>query len=417
MNENINKKFDVKNFDYDKCYEEVKENASKNINIIVCGATGVGKSSLINDFFEFDKDRDAPVGSSGKPQTRGIHEYHSKSITLFDTEGYEVENSSTPETSAFYKNIIDLIDERKNTYSADLDMHIHEVWYCINNRFMDLDEKLIKDIQARNIPVCVIITKVDNLDENEVAQIKDAVGNAGKRNRINGVEVFTYSTNSDLGDEYVQKSEINSWAHHNLDDYLRESFIPSLKKAQGQMAEMMIKHKIPKYAVVAAGTVAATSFVPVPFSDSVPLMGIQVKMAMDILSCYGIDNDMKGVVTNLVGAGAVSYIGKTLASQLLSVIPFVGGAAKATVNVSVATTVTATLGVAITKICEEYTKACIENGGSKDLMITKISDFFTVENLKKVMKEISKGKEQKVIKEIVNALVDKFKDTKKGAKK
>ena len=35
MNENINKKFDVKNFDYDKCYEEVKENASKNINIIV----------------------------------------------------------------------------------------------------------------------------------------------------------------------------------------------------------------------------------------------------------------------------------------------------------------------------------------------------------------------------------------------
>ena len=56
----------------------------------MCGATGVGKSSLINDFFEFDKDSAAPVGSSGKPQTRGIHEYHSKSITLFDTEGYEV---------------------------------------------------------------------------------------------------------------------------------------------------------------------------------------------------------------------------------------------------------------------------------------------------------------------------------------
>ena len=379
MNENINKKFDVKNFDYDKCYEEVKEIASKNINIIVCGATGVGKSSLINDFFEFDKDSAAPVGSSGKPQTRGIHEYHSKSITLFDTEGYEVESSSTPENSAFYRNI--------------------------------------KDIQARNIPVCVIITKVDNLDENEVAQIKDAVGDAGKRNRINGVEVFTYSTNSDLGDEYVQKSEINSWAHHNLDDYLRESFIPSLKKAQGQMAEMMIKHKIPKYAALAAGIVTATSFVPVPLSDSVPLMGIQVKMAMDILSCYGIDNDMKGAVKNLAGAGFVSYIGKTLASQLLSVIPFVGGAAKATVNVSVATTVTATLGVAITKICEEYTKACIENGGSKDLMITKISDYFTVENLKKVMKEISKGKDQKIVERIEKAVVDMFKDTKKGARK
>lgn len=229
--------------------------------------------------------------------------------------------------------------------------------------------------------------------------------------------MFTYSTNSDLGDEYVQKSEINSWAHNNLDDYLKESLIPSLKKAQGQMAEMMIKHKIPKYAALAAGTVTATSFVPVPFSDSVPLMGIQVKMAADILSCYGIDNDLRSIVTNVMGTSIVSYIGKTLASQLLSVIPFVGGAAKATVNVSVATTVTATLGVAITKICEEYTKACIESGGSKDLMITKISDYFTVENLKKVMKEISKGKEQKIVEKIVKAVVDLFKDTEKGAKK
>ena len=90
---------------------------------------------------------------------------------------------------------------------------------------------------------------------------------------------------------------------------------------------------------------------------------------------------------------------------------------ESTVNVSVATTVTATLGVAITKICEEYTKACIENGGSKDLMITKISDYFTVENLKKVMKEISKGKDQKIVERIVKAVVDMFKDTKKGARK
>lgn len=82
-----------------------------------------------------------------------------------------------------------------------------------------------------------------------------------------------------------------------------------------------------------------------------------------------------------------------------------------------ATTVTATLGVAITKICEEYTKACIEGGGSKDLMLTKISDFFTGENLKKVMKEISKGNEQNIVKKIVKAAVDMFKDTKKGAKK
>ena len=50
-------------------------------------------------------------------------------------------------------------------------------------------------------------------------------------------------------------------------------------------------------------------------------------------------------------------------------------------------------------------------------MITKISVFFPVENLKKVMKEISKGKEQKIVEKIVKAVVDMFKDTEKGAKK
>lgn len=46
MNENINKKFDVKNFDYDKCYEEVKENASKNINIIGAELPALAKAAL-----------------------------------------------------------------------------------------------------------------------------------------------------------------------------------------------------------------------------------------------------------------------------------------------------------------------------------------------------------------------------------
>jgi hypothetical protein len=50
-------------------------------------------------------------------------------------------------------------------------------------------------------------------------------------------------------------------------------------------------------------------------------------------------------------------------------------------------------------------------------MITKISDYFTVENLKKVMKEISKGKDQRIVERIVKAVVDMFKDTKKGARK
>lgn len=400
MKENINQKFDFENFDYNSCYSKIEEEVSRNINIMICGGTGVGKSSLINSFFRLNIEDEAAVGNLGEPQTSKIKDYHAGNLTLFDTVGYEISGSASAKDSVFYKNIIDFIDERIKQGPSDLKNHIHEVWYCVNNRFMDLDKTIIADIQKRKIPVCVIITKVDNLDETELTQIKDAV----RKNTIE-VDTFTYSIMEDIDDKYVQKSEIDTWAHNNLDDYLKSSFIPSLKMEQGRMAEMIIKHKIPKYASTAAAAVAGMSFVNVPFSDSIPLMTIQFTMATDIIKCYGIDNDIKNVLTNVVGANFVSYIGKTLASQLFSVIPFIGAGAKATVNVSVAATITATLGVAITKICEQYVKACYDNGGSDDLTITKFTDFFTAENLKMIMKGLDADKENNGIMDIVKAAI------------
>lgn len=400
MKENINQKFNVENFDYDSCFRELEEEVSRNINIMICGGTGVGKSSLINSFFKLDANTAAPVGNDGMPQTSKIQDYHAGNLTLFDTVGYEINQSALAEDSVFYRNIIDFIDERINLGPSDFKNHIHEVWYCINNRFMDLDKKIIEDIQKRKIPVCVIITKVDNLDENEVTQIKEAV-------RINtiGVEIFTYSIYENIDEKYVQKSEIDSWAHNNLDDYLKPSFIPSLKMEQSKISEMVIKHKIPKYAGAAAATVAGAAVVNVPFSDSVPLMAIQIKMATDILKCYGIDNDIKSILTNVVSANLVSYIGKTLASQLVSVIPLIGAGVKVTVNVSVAATITATLGIAITKICEQYVKACYANDGAENLTITKFTDYFTAENLKVIMKDLDKDKQNNGIVEIVKTAV------------
>lgn len=400
MKENINKKFDFENFDYYSCYKEVEAEVSRNINIMICGGTGIGKSSLINSFFRLDDKDAAAVGNSGAPQTSKIKDYHAGNLTLFDTVGYEVSGTASANDSVFYKNIIDFIDERIKQAPSDIKNHIHEVWYCVHNRFTDLDKTIISDIQKRKIPVCVIITKVDDFDETELTQIKGAV----RENTI-GVDTFTYSIMENIDEKYVQKSEIDAWAHNNLDDYLKSSFIPSLKMEQGRMAEMIIKHKIPKYASTAAATVAGMSLINIPFSDSIPLMTIQFTMATDIIKCYGIDNDIKNVLTNIVGANLISYLGKTLATQLFSVIPFIGAGAKATVNVSVAATVTATLGVAITKICEQYVKACYENGGSDDLTITKFTDFFTAENLKTIMKGLDADKENNGIMDIVKAAV------------
>ena len=71
---------------------------------------------------------------------------------------------------------------------------------------------------------------------------------------------------------------------------------------------------------------------------------------------------MKDIASTLAGTGIISYIGKTLAAQILGVIPFFGSIAKGVVNVSVAVTITVSLGAAMTLLCESYMKHCIESG-------------------------------------------------------
>ena len=102
------KKFDIENFNYDECYEQLKKEIKKP-NILVCGGTGVGKSSLINDIFNVEV---AEVGNNAEAQTRGVKQYTSdkSTINLFDTEGYEIGSISFDgKEDKYFENIIGII--------------------------------------------------------------------------------------------------------------------------------------------------------------------------------------------------------------------------------------------------------------------------------------------------------------------
>ena len=76
----------VKNFDFQRELEKVAAGIRKP-NILICGATGAGKSSVVNWVFG----KNVAATGTGRPLTRGITEYSSEdtSVNLFDTEGYE----------------------------------------------------------------------------------------------------------------------------------------------------------------------------------------------------------------------------------------------------------------------------------------------------------------------------------------
>lgn len=405
-------KFDFENFDYEKAREEVK-NSIKKPNILICGATGVGKSSLVNDLFDLSIDSAdaAVVGNTGRPETRGVKRFTNEdsSVNLYDSEGYEIGKVDQEDNDRYFTEIISYIDKLREEHPSNMEMHIHEVWYCVsagNKRFYEIDKKIINEVKKKNVPVMILITKVDTVSEEELDQLFEEI-----RNNVPEVNIYTYSTLIEEADEdvyktYVQKMEIIRWALNNLDESLRLGLLPAIKGCLKEKREVILKVCVPTHVALAAGAVLATSFVPVPFSDSVPLMGIQIKMAMSIFSSFNINANVKNVVSDLVGTTLVSYFGKTLASQIISWIPGIGAAAKVAVNTTVAASITAILGAGITLLAEQYLVACVNNGGVENL---PFSEFLTKERFSEAMEYVKNHKSEFGIDDIISQVIDNAK--------
>lgn len=403
--------FDFENFNYEQVKEEVK-NSIKKPNILLCGATGVGKSSLVNDLFELDTTANdaAVIGNNGRPETRGVKRFttDASTVNLYDSEGYEVGKVDLSHEDRYYQEIISYIDKLRNENPGVMENHIHEVWYCVsagNKRFFDIDKKIIETVQKKNVPVMVLVTKVDDVDEDELNQLIYEI-----RRAVPAVNIYTYSTMIDSSDEeiykkYVQRSEIIKWAIDHLDESLQLGLLPAVKGCLQEKRETIIKVCVPNHVGMAVIAVVGSSFVPVPFSDSVPLMGIQIKMAMSIFNAFNINANVKNVVSDLVGTTLVSYIGKTVAAQIISWLPGIGSVAKAAVNTTVAASVTAMLGVGITLIAEKYLLACIEKGGAENL---PFAEFLTKERFSDTMTYVKNHKDEFGIDDIVKSILNKY---------
>ena len=157
----------------------------KNVDIIVMGKTGAGKSTLINAVLEEDL---APTGT-GQTVTK-TNEIYSKKIMLplsaevsgqygmvscklnmYDTVGLEIDNSITEKTLGEIKKHIE------TTKAKMTEDDIHLVWFCVNNRNqrfepyeLDLIRKLSIDYE---IPFIIVLTQCLSDEEGELeAQIR-----------------------------------------------------------------------------------------------------------------------------------------------------------------------------------------------------------------------------------------------------
>lgn len=311
------------------------QNENKKANILICGQTGTGKSSAINYVFD---DNIADV-SAGKPCTRDTKLYSSEQINIFDSEGYEVGG----ESQQHYSKI--LFDDFLSKRTGNNDDSVHLVWYAISGagkRITDLDKELVEKIQKSGFRVCVILTKIDELDEEQFQAMTKTL-----KSTFNNIKYFTLSTKDKEIPElkaYTQWDELIAWSCEQIPDIRKTRFICALKDGAKE------KYKQGKIAIGIAVTGAvATAASPIPWSDAPILTTVQAGMVASIALLYGIKIE-SSAITGFLSTAVVSNLGKSLAGNLIKLIPGAGSVIGAAINGGVAGSITFGIGAALNEL-------------------------------------------------------------------
>jgi uncharacterized protein (DUF697 family)/GTP-binding protein EngB required for normal cell division len=321
--------------------------AQKVPNILICGQCGVGKSSAINYVFN---ESVAVSGDNAEPCSRGITLFKNNTVNIYDSEGYEIGG----EKQAHYEQLIfdDFLAKRKGVTDAEA---VHLVWYAVSGaskRFTDLDVRLIKRIKADGFPVCVLLTKIDELDEGQLNNMM-----ASLQKDVPGVNVFRLSINA-RQDEGVARfcdwDKLIDWSYNHLAGALKERFVMALR------GQLDLKRKQAAGLIVGATAAAATvGASPIPFSDAALLIPVQTGMIIGIAGIYGIPVG-KAAISSLASSVGISALGKSVAGGLVKLIPGIGTVVGSIINASVAGTITGALGGAFSELCYRQCKDSLD---------------------------------------------------------
>lgn len=340
-------------------FEKLKHEIQKP-NILLAGATGVGKSSLINMIFG----NDVAVVGTGKPVTQKIDVYESENtdVRIFDSKGYEIGEEADAE---FFDSVVRLAETTNTPENV-----IHLIWYCIacsNNRVTDYDLNAIQTFVNANIPVAVVFTKADLASDEEVNDLKAVIP-----------DMFPSFETSTRLEQFNHLPELISWSIEMLPDVLQYAFIKSQKvslEEKWNKAHRMIKQH--------CAAAFAVGFTPLPMADAPILVANEMALLARILHLYDLGNlndSLKTMGMSTIFGTMLSSGGRAAVGAVLKLIPVVGTIAGGLINGSVGAVVTAAFGEATSKVAYKICQAnldgvpttnMIENFGGSVLSLAK----------------------------------------------
>lgn len=275
--------------------------------IMICGKTGVGKTSLVQAVTHAGTVPDEAISHSA-PATENFVVYETDVARFVDCEGMEP-GQTVDDYSSFIK------DEMiKRLDSDDASKVVHCVWYCIDGagaRLLDSDARLIRELSDR---VLLVVTKSDCLRKGQVEAMMNVILDLIPSERVVMVSSMEKNGLAQLLDKSMALcADAEVYANGQLASFRDrwDAYYARMRRTwqarTTEQAEALINW--------AAGRAAAIALVPLPLADVAPLMANELYMIYKLGAVYGYAVN-KTVLTMLAGVTGGSIAGKLAASFL-----------------------------------------------------------------------------------------------------
>lgn len=344
-------------FDHDSAKNRAV-NEKEQCNIIISGASGVGKSTLINAIFGEEV---VKVGV-GRPVTQHLEKVSipEKGICLWDTKGIEAEDYK--DTMATLENEF---KEAIDNANDDCDIP-HVGWVCIkasSGRVEDRDLTLIGLLKKRDIPAIVVFTRVTGKAEKDFVEEAKLIIDKKYKDFLRGAYVSVNSVPYEVDEDIVVKVkglesviEVTEARFPEGKKSAKNAFLKAQRlKIEKRLAAMKEgARKMVHIASAAAGTAGAS---PIPGSDAPIIAAIQSTMVYKINTEFELDADnskMTSVLTGIMGVTALAQVGKTVVSNVLKFIPGAGTLIGGAISAATAVAITEAVGHAYIAVLEQF---------------------------------------------------------------
>lgn len=298
--------FDIELFK--QFFTNYKKGMSMKPNILVCGKTGVGKTSLIQAVTHRGVVPDSAIGN-GRATTEGFQIYETEIANFIDSEGMNPGTQSVDEYADFILNeVLERLD------SEDSGNLIHNIWYCIDGsgaRIQDADANIIKTFSDK---VLLVVTKCELMRKEQTEAIMNTLLDLIPRERI---VLVSAENKTGLAQLIAKAQEMSEQAMDGAEEEMA-AFQERWDEYYCNMRENWkesVSDEAESYINWAAGRAAAIALIPLPLADVAPLIANEVYMIYKLAGVYGIAADST-IITMLLGCAGGSIVGKIGASFL-----------------------------------------------------------------------------------------------------